>query len=310
MKTQGILLMLSLAGAAAFQPGARVGSMPRALKPLNMAAQEKSMNKDGLIYDPRTGRFYEKSIEEVCRDEFCTIDETTGEQVVLSVKEKERIFLDSLQAYYYDGSKVLNDDDFDQLKADLVWEGSPLATLNREETLFLNAMGAYMKGKPIISDAEFDALKAKLKEEGSMIAVATEPKCYVDTGVCKVTFVKDEVGAADPQLPVLCIGPVCVCTRESKTLVGRGRRRERKVGQPLCWRPPLLCPTIQLPQRAHIKDHHHLPTSTPFSCPWCSMLQCLLNGAAIRDCFCALLPRRRPPSSCRRAWPLCTPRPS
>mmetsp|Transcript_32895 Transcript_32895/g.51630 ORF Transcript_32895/g.51630 Transcript_32895/m.51630 type:complete len:309 (+) Transcript_32895:50-976(+) len=205
MKTQGILLMLSLAGAAAFQPGARVGSMPRALKPLNMAAEEKSMNKDGLIYDPRTGRFYEKSIEEVCRDEFCTIDETTGEQVVLSVKEKERIFLDSLQAYYYDGSKVLNDDDFDQLKADLVWEGSPLATLNREETLFLNAMGAYMKGKPIISDAEFDALKAKLKEEGSMIAVATEPKCYVDTGVCKVTFVKDEARMATLYAPAFLI---------------------------------------------------------------------------------------------------------
>eukprot|EP00638_Chattonella_subsalsa_P017162 CAMPEP_0117820532 /NCGR_PEP_ID=MMETSP0949-20121206/2513_1 /TAXON_ID=44440 /ORGANISM="Chattonella subsalsa, Strain CCMP2191" /LENGTH=153 /DNA_ID=CAMNT_0005659483 /DNA_START=382 /DNA_END=840 /DNA_ORIENTATION=+ len=151
------------------------------------------LNKDGLIYDPRTGRFYEKAIEEICRDEFCTVDEKTGEPVMLTVKEKERIyaflltssremdkirtitisgepvmltvkekeriFLDSLQAYYYDGRNVLTDDDFDKLKADLIWEGSPLATLSRDETLFLNAMSAYMKGNPIISDAEFDELK-------------------------------------------------------------------------------------------------------------------------------------------------------
>lgn len=40
------------------------------------------------------------------------------------------------------------DEDFNKLKEDLVWEGSKVAYLNRNETLFLNAMSAYLKGEP------------------------------------------------------------------------------------------------------------------------------------------------------------------
>ena len=40
-------------------------------------------------------------VVQVCRDEYCAIDETTGEQVLLSIEEKERIFLDSIQSFYY-----------------------------------------------------------------------------------------------------------------------------------------------------------------------------------------------------------------
>merc|ERR1712025_223648 len=50
---------------------------------------------------------------------------------------------------------------------------------------------AYLKGAPILSDEEFDALKLELKETKSKFAVDTEPKCYIDTGVCKVTFQED-----------------------------------------------------------------------------------------------------------------------
>lgn len=45
------------------------------------------------------------------------------------------------------GRQILSDDDFNKLKEDLVWEGSKVAYLNRNETLFLNAMSAYLKGK-------------------------------------------------------------------------------------------------------------------------------------------------------------------
>ena len=38
------------------------------------------------------------------------------------------------------------------------------------------------------SDAEFDRLKSSLRESGSVVAVSTEPKCYIDTGICTVTF--------------------------------------------------------------------------------------------------------------------------
>ena len=44
------------------------------------------------------------------------------------------------QSYYYDGREVLNDADFDKLKEDLIWEGSPVAILSRDETKFLAAM--------------------------------------------------------------------------------------------------------------------------------------------------------------------------
>ena len=74
----------------------------------------------------------------------------------------------------------------------------------------LRCTQAYNKGTPIISNQEFDDLKLSLKlavrllpplsqykrfiythnadtfPQDSKIAVATEPKCYVDTGVCKV----------------------------------------------------------------------------------------------------------------------------
>lgn len=86
---------------------------------------------------------------------------------------------------------MLNDEEFDLLKEDLAWNGSDVAVLNRQEARFLAATQAYMKGEPIMSDAEFDALKSELREEGSRFAVDTEPKCYVDTGICKVTMQED-----------------------------------------------------------------------------------------------------------------------
>ena len=46
-------------------------------------------------------------------------------------------------------------------------------------------------GTPILPDGEFDELKRSLKEADSPIAVSNEPKCYVDTGICTVTFQKD-----------------------------------------------------------------------------------------------------------------------
>ena len=66
-----------------------------------------------------------------------------------------------------------------------------MVNMNRKEAKYLSAMSAYLKGSPIMSDAEFDTIKADLKEEGSKFAVDTEPQCYIDTGVCKVTLQED-----------------------------------------------------------------------------------------------------------------------
>jgi len=215
-----VLLLAILGGSSAYtKPSLVTGRTAGKMMPKNMMSSARKMaesetdafqetnilKKDGLIYDPRTGRFFEKKIEEVCRDEFCTIDEKTGEQVVLTLQEKERIFVDALQAYYFDGRSVLTDDDFDKLKTDLAWEGSEYASLTRSENAFISAKSAYLKGKPIMSDEEFDALKNELKETGSKIAVNTEPKCYIDTGICTVTFTEDKFRMATLYIPPFLI---------------------------------------------------------------------------------------------------------
>ena len=56
----------------------------------------------------------------------------------------------------------------------------------------MSAKSAYLKGEPTMSDDEFDKLKKELKEEKSKIAVSTEPKCFIDTGICTVTLQEDE----------------------------------------------------------------------------------------------------------------------
>eukprot|EP00904_Undaria_pinnatifida_P001103 jgi/Undpi1/10994/HiC_scaffold_30.g13295.m1 len=154
-------------------------------------APPDDLGNDKLIYDARSGRFYEKKIEEVCREEYCAIDETTGKPMLLTTGEKERIFMDAIQSFYYNQRQMLDDDDFDKLKEDLSWEGSQVVLMNRDEQLFMSAMAAYSRGEKIIDDAEFDRLKASLRESGSVVAVSTEPKCYIDTGICTVTFQED-----------------------------------------------------------------------------------------------------------------------
>eukprot|EP01039_Chlorochromonas_danica_P003526 gene3526-3862_t len=134
-------------------------------------------------------------------EEFCLLDKESGEIIYLTKEEKERVFLDAVQSYYFSGRNVLTDKQFDRLREDLSWEGSVLVTLNRNETHFLNAMQAYAKGKPVMSDVEFDELKESLKESGSKIAVTKEPKCYVDTGVCKVNWSKDGLRTSSLYFP-------------------------------------------------------------------------------------------------------------
>jgi hypothetical protein len=95
------------------------------------------------------------------------------------------------QSYYVSGRQLLDDEEFDLLKEDLQWNGSSLVQMNRNEAKYLAAVQSYLNGDPILSDAEFDELKATLKEEGSQFAISTEPKCYIDTGICTVTMQED-----------------------------------------------------------------------------------------------------------------------
>lgn len=150
-------------------------------------------NRKEIAYDGT--RFFETGVDEedcIPSQEFCIVDPNTAEPIRLTVEEKERMFLDALQSYYVSGRQVMDDVQFDSLKEDLAWNGSEVVNLNRKEVMYLEAMQAYIQGESIMADTEFDQLRDELREDGSAIAVSTEPKCYIETGICTVTFQKDQ----------------------------------------------------------------------------------------------------------------------
>uniref|UniRef100_A0A0F7GY38 PGRL1A transmembrane protein n=1 Tax=Geranium maderense TaxID=28964 RepID=A0A0F7GY38_9ROSI len=93
-----------------------------------------------------------------------------------SIGELEQEFLQALQSFYYEGKAIMSNEEFDNLKEELMWEGSSVVMLSSDEQKFLEAAMAYVSGKPILSDKEYDELKIKLKTEGSDI-VAEGPRC-------------------------------------------------------------------------------------------------------------------------------------
>ncbi|KAL2902283.1 PGR5-like protein 1A chloroplastic [Bienertia sinuspersici] len=104
--------------------------------------------------------------------QYCSIDKKEKK----SIGDLEQEFLQALQAFYYEGKAVMSNEEFDNLKEELMWEGSSIVMLSPDEQRFLEASMAYVSGNPILSDSEFDELKQKLKMEGSMIVVEG-PRC-------------------------------------------------------------------------------------------------------------------------------------
>ena len=87
----------------------------RSLAPLQETKDDIAADK--LIFDTKSGRFYEAKIEELCAEEFCLIDTDSGKSILLTKQEKERIFLDSIQSYYFKGQNGLSDVQFDKLRS-------------------------------------------------------------------------------------------------------------------------------------------------------------------------------------------------
>lgn len=140
-------------------------------------------------------------------DEF-TVLGADGKETFLSTKEKERIFVEAMQSYYFSGRQLLGDTEFDQLKEDLAWEGSDYAVLSRDEIRFVAALSSYAKGEQIMDDTEFDKLRSSLKAQGSIVAVSKEPRCILDTGICSVTFKVDRFRALVLYIPAIIIGTI------------------------------------------------------------------------------------------------------
>ncbi|XWS49854.1 hypothetical protein CRYUN_Cryun12cG0038900 [Craigia yunnanensis] len=103
---------------------------------------------------------------------YCSIDKKEKK----SLGEMEQDFLQALQAFYYEGKAIMSNEEFDNLKEELMWEGSSVVMLSSDKQKFLEASMAYVSGNPIMSDEEFDHLKLRLKMEGSEIVVEG-PRC-------------------------------------------------------------------------------------------------------------------------------------
>ncbi|KOM32659.1 hypothetical protein LR48_Vigan01g221500 [Vigna angularis] len=104
---------------------------------------------------------------------YCSIDRKEKK----SIGELEQEFLQALQAFYYEGKAIMSNEEFDNLKEELMWEGSSVVMLSSDEQKFLEASMAYVSGNPIMNDKEFDELKLRLKIEGSEI-VAEGPRFF------------------------------------------------------------------------------------------------------------------------------------
>lgn len=119
-------------------------------------------------------------------DEYVETDPVTGEKKTLGLDEKEKLYLDCLDAFYNEGGKqLLGDEEYEALKLDLDFDGSKVATYTRDEIKFVIAVKRFKMGKGIMSDSEYDELRTKLSAAGSLVVMHDGASCSVDTGLCK-----------------------------------------------------------------------------------------------------------------------------
>lgn len=112
----------------------------------------------------------ENTEDNINEDSFVkAIVQNTYWQTAGSLVVKELMLFDSLYAYYQTGRSILNNDDYEVLKENLTWEGSSVATMNRQECMFVNAVAASKRGDPILSDDDYAELKKDLKTQGSWV---------------------------------------------------------------------------------------------------------------------------------------------
>ncbi|KAL1498947.1 hypothetical protein AB1Y20_013468 [Prymnesium parvum] len=161
-------------------PAAAACPPPR--RPL-LAPRLSAPRMQGPVVDSESSSFY---------DEYQRADPKTGQRQPISFQEKEKLYLECLDAFYNEGGKqLLPDDEYEQLKNDLNFEGSTISTLSKDEIRFVLANKRYKMGKPILSDAEYNQLRATLKEGGSPVVLHEAPSCDLD-GICKVDLRVDE----------------------------------------------------------------------------------------------------------------------
>lgn len=82
---------------------------------------------------------------------------------------QELIYLDSLHSYYHQKVKILNDEDYEDLKSQLTWSGSDVTSMTGKEALFVFAVASHRRGDSLLNDQQYETLKQQLLAENSWV---------------------------------------------------------------------------------------------------------------------------------------------
>jgi hypothetical protein len=108
--------------------------------------------------------------DKIAEDDFVSaLIENSYWQSAGSLVVKELIYFDALYAYYKTGKSLLNNDDYKELKENLSWEGSSVASMHANEAMFVTAVASSKRGQPLMGDEEYAALKSDLVKEKSWV---------------------------------------------------------------------------------------------------------------------------------------------
>jgi len=145
-------------------------------------------------------------------DEYVETDPVTGESKALSLDEKEKLYLECLDAYYNeDGRQLLSNDDYERLKLDMDFEGSKVAAFSKDEIRFVLANKRYKTGKSVMDDSEYDKLRETLKQAGSLVVLHEGASCSVETGICKTDLRIDDAKTRLLYFPGTAGGLILAC---------------------------------------------------------------------------------------------------
>lgn len=151
-------------------------SSPARVHPVRVTGRHLCVHRRLLVTVPRAAADQSGQVDDQVVDSnvlpYCSIDKKQKK----SIGELEQEFLQALQSFYYEGKAIMSNEEFDNLKEELMWEGSSVVMLSSDEQKFLEASMAYASGKPIMSNEEYDQLKNRLRTEGSEIVVEG-PRC-------------------------------------------------------------------------------------------------------------------------------------
>jgi hypothetical protein len=167
---------MSVALAFLLALGAHIGARPRIVLPTRGPFVSRVSQRVGQIRcstetDVGSGPPAPSSKRKV------TYTEEKGKDLPLAAKE--RMFIESIAAFYNDDAPMLSDDDYARLKLDLEFEASKYVTMSSDELKFVIASQRYREGSPIMDDAAYDELRKRLKAQNSAAVIHEAPTCKV-----------------------------------------------------------------------------------------------------------------------------------